>query len=364
MRTVILISLSALVFLTHSQCRQAEKKNEEMILGIYGSPAPLWEKGHRLDSLNVNAVFLNWHSINDSMLLRTRSEGAKVFAEFPLLIGKGYVENHPEAWAVDDHGKMVEPATWFMGVCPTDTAFREYRTAELHNLLNRFDLDGIWLDYLHWHAQFEDPEPILPETCFCDRCITLFGKEMAVEVPPGDTPARATWILSSADSLWREWRCRVIAGWVKEMKAIVKGHDPGMLLGIYHCPWNDNEFDGAQRRILGLDYDMLRGVTDVFSPMVYHARMGRTPQWVGENTVWLCDRLGIKEGEYPRVWTIVQAYDEPYTVTPDEFSQVLHLGAAGCSSGVMMFTSRAVAQNDDKIATMRKVYGSMKQNGR
>jgi hypothetical protein len=27
----------------------------------------------------------------------------------------------------------------------------------------------------------------------------------------------------------------------------------------------------------------------------------------------------------------------------------------------MMFTSRAVAQNDDKIATMRKVYGSMKQ---
>lgn len=115
MRIPLFICLAALVTPNLSQCRQAEKKGEAQILGIYGSPAPLWEKGHRLDSLNVNAVFLNWHSINDSMLLRTRSEGAKVFAEFPLLIGKGYVENHPEAWAVDDHGLKVEPATWFMG---------------------------------------------------------------------------------------------------------------------------------------------------------------------------------------------------------------------------------------------------------
>lgn len=359
MRTVILVSLAVTALTWVSGCGQTEDKKEMEILGIYGSPAMLWEKGHRLDSLNVNSVFLNWHSINDQMLLRARAEGAKVYAEFPLLNGKGYVEAHPEAWAIDQHGKQVEPATWFMGVCPTDSGFRKHRSDELIALLDTFDLDGIWLDYLHWHAQFEDPHPILPETCFCDNCLKTFGSATGLAVPDGSTTEKASWIIASHDSLWRDWRCSVIAGWVADMRKIVKEHDPDILLGIYHCPWDDDEFEGARRRILGLDYDMLRELTDVFSPMVYHARMGRTTEWVAANTEWFCRRLDIRPDTLPKVWTIVQAYDEPYTITAEEFERALRAGSVSGSTGVMMFTSRAVAGNDEKIETMRRVYRSL-----
>ena len=44
-----------------------------------------------------------------------------------------------------------------MGVCPTHAGFRAYRMQELRDLLIRFELDGVWMDYVHWHAQFEDP---------------------------------------------------------------------------------------------------------------------------------------------------------------------------------------------------------------
>jgi hypothetical protein len=299
---------------------------------------------------------MNWQSINEKIMERAGNEGLKVFAEFPLLNGKNYVESHPEAWAIDETGNKVEPATWFMGVCLTEPRFKEFRKAELRQLLKSFDPDGIWLDYVHWHAQFEDPEPVLPETCFCDRCIGTFQSEAHIEIPAGSTAEKAKWILAKHDGKWRDWRCSVITGWVIEMRTIVKQERPDALLGIYHCPWNDEEFDGARRRILGLDYDMLRKYVDVFSPMVYHGRMGRESGWVGENTEWFCRRLDIEENSSPNVWPIVQGYDDPYPISSEEFEKVLRAGLTGKSTGVMMFTSGAVAESKQKTEIMKRVY--------
>ena len=143
------------------------------------------------------------------------------------------------------------------------------------DLLRKFNLDGIWMDYLHWHAQFEDPDPILPETCFCENCLSSFESSSGIDVPDGATSKKAEWILKNHDSSWRNWRCSVIAGWVRDFKKVLKAEKPGALLGVYHCPWDDEDFNGARRRNLGLDYDSLRNIVDVFSPMVYHGRMGK-----------------------------------------------------------------------------------------
>jgi hypothetical protein len=209
---------------------------------------------------------------------------------------------------------------------------------------------------VHWHAQFEEPEPILPETCFCDHCLAAFSKESGIEISGESTAEKAEWILSTQDKQWREWRCMVIYDWSLEMRNILKEHNPDALLGLYHCPWNDQEFDGARYRILGLDYDLLKQTIDVFSPMVYHGRMGREASWVEENIQWFSKRLKIKEGSYPKVWTIVQAYDDPQIISSEEFETVLRGGLAGKSSGVMMFTTYAVAEDEGKTAVMKKVY--------
>lgn len=326
------------------------------IRGIYGSPDPFWNRNISLDQLNVNAIFLNWHSIDTKLMERAKQEGVKVFAEFPVLNGKGYVDKHPEAWAIDRNGKKAEQASWFMGVCPTEPGFRQYRMTELSELLKRFNLNGIFMDYLHWHAQFEEPEPILPETCFCRNCIRTFESYAGLDVPDLDTKEQADWILAKYDKIWREWRCSVIAGWVRDTRTILKKENPEALLGIYHCPWNDEEFNGARYRILGLDYDMLKGLTDVFSPMVYHGRMGREPEWVKQNIEWFSGKLEIKPGSYPKIWTIVQAYDEPRKIPAEEFEKVLRYGAAGGSTGVMMFTTNAVAESPEKTETLKRVY--------
>lgn len=354
-----LILLSVVIFFG---CQQ-DKEPEIEIRGIYGNPQPFWDKDIRLNDLGVNAIFVHGGSINQKMIDRAQSEGLKVFAEFATLNGKNYVEAHPEAWAINERGEKVEAATWFMGVCPTESGFRQYRFTQLRKLLQEFELDGVWMDYVHWHAQFEDPEPILPETCFCDHCLMDFSRDTHIEIPEGSTSEKAQWILETQDKLWRDWRCKVIYDWAYEMKGIIKEVRPAALLGLYHCPWNDVEFDGARRRILGLDYDLLKQTVDVFSPMVYHGRMERSPEWVGENISWFSDKLNIKRDGIPKIWPIVQAHNDPNVISNHEFETVLRGGLAGESSGVMMFTSYAVAEDEGKIEVMKKVYTAIKENG-
>lgn len=350
----ICLLLCAFIISERTHNPAASKKIE--IRGIYGSPEPFWKKDLRLDQLGVNAVFMHDGAINEKIMSRARAEGLKVFAEFATLNGNNYVEQHPEAWAIDQNGKKVEAATWFMGVCPTEPGFRQYRTEALKNLLRKFDLDGVWMDYLHYHAQFEDPEPILPETCFCDHCLSGFQSATGLTLPGVNTAEKATWILEHQDKTWRNWRCMVITGWVRDFKKILKDEKPGALLGIYHCPWNDDDFNGARRRILGLDYDLLREHADVFSPMVYHGRMGKDPEWVKENISWFTHRLNVQPDQYPKVWPIVQAHNDPGVITAEAFEKVLRYGAIGRSSGVMMFTSYSVAEDEEKTAIMKKVY--------
>lgn len=354
-KNIILVFLFLFVLVS---CNQETPKQIE-IRGIYGHPKPLWNKGYTLPELGINAVFVHGGSIDSALMERAKSEGIKVYAEFATLNGKNYLEDHPEAWAINEKGEQVEAASWFMGVCPTEPVFREYRFNNLRKLLNDYDVAGVWMDYVHWHAQFEEPEPILPETCFCDRCVSTFSKNKNIEITGQNTAEKAKWILQNKDIEWRDWRCEVILDWSKQFRKIIDDEKPGTLLGIYHCPWNDEEFDGARRRILGLDYDMLRDVFDVFSPMVYHERMGREPSWVEENISWFCNRLEIENGTFPKVWPIVQAYNNPGIVSANEFETVLRGGLGDKSSGVMMFTTGAMAEDEGKINVMRKVYESI-----
>ena len=174
---------------------QARERSEQTvkIRGTYGHPKSFWQKNARLDDYGVNAVFIHGKSIDEATFARAKSEGCKVFAEFATLNGKygDYVQKHPDAHPVDDSGNPAAPATWFMGVCPTHEGFREYRMQALRELLTRHELDGVWMDYLHWHAQFEDPYPVFIKTCFSASCIDAFQEWADLEVQGQTVPEKA-----------------------------------------------------------------------------------------------------------------------------------------------------------------------------
>ncbi|RZS96293.1 family 10 glycosylhydrolase [Cecembia calidifontis] len=360
-----LLMLAVLLFFSCS--KKAEIVTEkDFIKGVYGHPAALLDKGYRFDSLGINAVFVRSISLNLDFYKTAKEQGAAVYVEFPTLNGKGYVEAHPDAWPIDKKGLPAPPADWFMGVCPIHPGFREFRSQQLREILKEYAVDGIFLDYVHWHAQFETKDPILPETCFCERCTSSFGKEIKQEIPGESIAEKAHWILRHEDKAWRKWRADILNGWVEDMGKIVKSEQPQAKLGVFYCSWYPSDYDSALYKTLGIDPLALAQRADVLSPMLFHRMKDRPTSWVGEYVTWLGESIGFKsEGskssdldQFPStlIWPIVQAHNNPGTVSPEEFHRVLMEGSKSPSSGIMMFSAESIAQEPAKIKVLKQFY--------
>ena len=330
-----------------------------MICGVFGHPNGFWQRGFRLGDLGINAVFVSSGDIDQQTIERTRAEGGQIFAEFATLNGDygDYVANHPEAHPIDESGQPAARATWFMGACPTDPGFRAFRMDELRTLLSEHEVDGVWMDYLHWHAQFEDPYPMLCKTCFNESCLDSFQFSTDIEVRGDTTAEKAEWILLQAAQAWEDWRVSVVVDWAREFHAIVKEIRPAALVGNYQAAWQDEDFWGARRRCLGLDFDALAPYVDVFSPMPYHGRSGMPLEYVRDYAEYFSTRHDVytEPDKYPRLWPIVQAFDAP-RVEPAELATVLEYGLAGKSSGVIAFTIDSVIADLGKIEAVKNVY--------
>ncbi len=335
---------------------EAEKTHQPFIKGVYGNPATLLEAGYRFDSLGMDAVFVRSQSLNRDFYNIALEQNCQVFLEFPTLNGKPYLDNHPEAWPINEKGEKAPAADWFMGICPTNPGFREYRVQQLRSLLKEFDVAGVFLDYIHLHAQFETADPILPETCFCDHCTDMFQDHLGRNIPGVQVHEKASWILENADPEWRAWRNSILNNWVDDLGEIVYELRPKAKLGIFYCSWYPEDHDGALYNTLGIDVAGFAERADVLSPMLFHSMKGRPTAWVGEYLGWLDDLVLSGKSEIPLVWPIVQAHNNPGIISPEEFKEVMLEGSRAPSSGIMMFSDQSLLDDKRKIEVMKKLY--------
>jgi hypothetical protein len=339
-------------------CSQSDENQTVLpfIKGIYGNPGTLLDSGYSFDSLGVNAVFVRSISLNPEFYEAARDQGCRVYVEFPTLLGRNYVEENPEAWPINEEGEQSPAADWFMGVCPTNYDFREYRMTQLREILGNYEVDGIFLDYVHWHAQFETPNPILPETCFCNNCTDLFEAEYNLDIPGAEISEKASWILKEKDMEWRKWRSDILNGWVRDLGEEVKNLRPDALLGIFYCSWYEDDHDNALYRILGIDVAEFADLADVLSPMLFHMMKDRPVEWVGEYLAWLSSHISDEVSQSPKIWPIVQAHNNPGIISPEEFRQAMIEGSKSPSTGIMMFSDQSLLQDQKKIEVMKELY--------
>jgi hypothetical protein len=265
------------------------------------------------------------------------------------------LKQHPEAWPINEKGEKAAQADWFMGVCLTDPGLKQFRIGELKEIIQRYPVDGIFMDYMHWHAQFERADPILPETCFCDRCTVQFGSYIGKKIPGSAIAERAGWILKHEEPEWRKWRSGVLNAWVADIKLVLKEKRPQAMLGVFYCGWLPAEHDSALFRKLGIDVAGLGREADILAPMLFHGMYGKSSAWVGEYMEWLGKEF--KNGSVkPLVWPIVQAHDKPSVISPEEFRKVMSEGMRSPSSGIMMFADGSLLEDQEKLRVMKAIY--------
>ena len=336
----------------------ARRVSAGVVRGAYSSPQAYWEGGHRFDEDGIDALFLSSGRIDADLIERAREQGAQTYAEFATFRGDYLLEKHPDVAPIGRDGLPIPKTERFLGACPSAPRVLLEKKAALRTLVREQAVAGVWLDYLHFHCDFELRNPPLDQSCFCDRCLARFTRDTGLEPGGRTTAERAEWILGEVLAAWTDWKCGVIYDFAAEARRTLDEERPGTKLGIYSCPWTDDEYDGGLRRIVAEDIDRLHGVVDVLSPMVYHVKCGRPPEWVGEYTSWLVERvhaLNARRGRSVEVWPIVEAHG----ATGGALERVLRGALDNGATGVSFFALPHVAADAEKLAAVRRVYRSL-----
>ncbi len=355
--TVALVCLFAFLNGTSAE----EKRPHIEVRGIYGGvPVELLEQGKTLRDFGINAIFMGSGGLTDERIALLKKHEAKVFAEFNTMHVAAYLKEHPGAAPIGADGKVCPAPHGWQGICPTHTGYRKFRMNAFRKILSDFEIDGIWLDYHHSHASWERAVPNMPDTCFCERCLGQFARKTKTDLP-GETTAQLTSLLLEKNSdTWVQWRCDVFTDWVREFRSIINETRPTALLGTFHCPWSDSDYNGALRNKLAIDLRAQAKYVDVFSIMPYHARFGHhtDPSWNSRQTAWLGNHLGIdgERDERNKIWPIVQLSDWGETVSVDQVRSVLDHGTRPPATGVMVFAWGSLRKQRGKVDKMSEFY--------
>ncbi len=243
-----------------------------LLFGPYGSGA--LENLERLAQYGANACW--FHMFNPAAFEACARHGIAACVEFKTF--RADYGAHPELIPIGVDGAPIRYGELVQGVCLSQRAFLEKVEEELYAGLRTFSPAGIWLDYLTYAGWFETPAPDLQESCFCPDCIADFCEATRVDAT---SPIE---ILARHAVQWERHKCERVAGFAARYARIIRDHLPECVVGAYMCPWTPDAFDGALTRIFAQDYKLLAPAIDVFTPLIYVKKSGRSANWGRE---WL-----------------------------------------------------------------------------
>lgn len=300
------------------------------LFGPYGSDALTYLD--RFEQYGANACW--FHGFNPAAFDACAQHEIAACVEFKTF--RADFAAHPKLIPIGVDGKPIRYGRLVQGVCLSQADFLAETEAHLLAGLRTFRPAGIWLDYLTYAGWFEQPDPDLQESCFCPACIAEFCTACGVDAA---TPAE---ILSRHAALWTRHKCERIAGFAAHYATLIRQHLPNCVIGAYLCPWTPDEFDGALTRIFAQDYALLAPSIDVFTPLIYAQKSGRSPSWGRD---WLAASPSfVPAGR--KVQLILDALDFPASLEAIA-------DATPPSWGVQLFGGAAVFRDDAQAQQFR-----------
>jgi hypothetical protein len=260
-----------------------------------------------------------------------------------VFTGKELLEQFPDAEPIEANGKATNKE-WYMGLCPTHTGVRRKNLERIRTLLD-LDINGVWLDFIRYPTKWEESEPIIMDTCYCDRCMALFSEFVGEDIDkkPSD---RAKHIRANFYNEWTRFKTEQISSFVQQVKNMLYKESPGMKLGLFAIPWDENEHNGAIKNILGQNHKQLSEYVDIFSPMLYHEMCGKDVGWIKEKVEYF-DKFNVP------LLPLIQT-EEKYTgVNLEEFRTSLELASESPSSGVCVFFLDDLMKKPEKYEVVK-----------
>jgi hypothetical protein len=236
------------------------------------------------------------------------------------------------------YGKLVQ------GVCLSQGDFLDQIETDLLEGIRTYKPVGIWFDYLTYAGWFETPYPDLQESCFCETCIAEFCEDTGIDAV---TPNK---ILENYPEQWERHKCERIAKLAARYADLVRRYLPDCIIGAYMCPWEPNEFDGALTRIFAQDYELLALSIDVFTPLIYTQKSGKSNNW-GREFLEGMKRFIPSER---KVQLILDALDFPASLVKTSHASIP-------SWGIQLFGGAQIFSDPQKARVFRSAVETIQQ---
>ena len=238
-----------------------------LLFGPYGSAAVAHID--RFAAYGANACW--FHGFDPAAFAACQQHQIAACVEFQTL--RADFQTRPDLIPIGVDGRPIRYGKLVQGVCLSQQDFLAEIEEHLLWGMRAFQPTGIWLDYLTYAGWFETPNPDLQESCFCRACIAEFCETTGIDATTADQ------ILQQHAAQWTRHKCERIAKLAAHYAGLIRTHLPHCVIGAYMCPWAPDEFDGALARIFAQDYGLLAPAVDVFTPLIYAEKSGRTTAW-------------------------------------------------------------------------------------
>jgi len=171
---------------------------------------------------------------------------------------------------------------YYLWLCPSKEETRAFLLSGIQELIERYDLDGVHLDYIRLPDIFlpqglrtkygikkgKDEYNPLYDFCYCEHCRDGFKKEYGVDSFENQF-GTSFWYK------WAHWRADKITTFVSEFHNAVKSYDSAMetSAAVFATPGTSYRYVFQQ---------WAKWPLDLLQPMIYHEDYDKGVDWIGE----------------------------------------------------------------------------------
>jgi hypothetical protein len=299
--------------------------------------------------LHLDSIFIGEKNANHDNLATLREElpGKKIFVEIGIFAGKELFETYPDAKPVEAEGKDIV-RDWYHALCPTHEGLWQDRLQRLEELTT-LDIDGIWLDFIRYPTKWEEPEPVLLDTCYCQRCLGKFEKYLGEKIEGKGLQEIKLDIDGRYYYEWMEYKTEVINSFVKVAREIIDRSEEEIKLGLFAVPWEEHERGEAIKRIIGQDFSLLFRHLHYLSPMLYH-------RMCGEDVNWIEGKINYFQKYCDDVLPLVQTEDRVGELPDGEYREAVKTALENGKRSACIFFLDDLLKKPEKLEITQKLF--------
>jgi hypothetical protein len=279
-----------------------------------------------------------------------RAQGIRAYQSTAVFFAPDEFRSHPDLRPVDASGKVFEPFSWYVGICPSSPEYLSRKAERFAQAVAATDPDGVFLSFLRFPAFWELWLPgtrrdDIAEYCFCDRCTGLFEERTGESLPAG-AAARSRVLTHELRSEWTAFKCRLIAEVACALRSAAEEVKPGVDVILNGFGLGGPDFDDAVAQVLGQRFGELDAAVDHYELMFYFQIQKRDPsRWIPERVAEArrsTDRtiLACLQGGAEYLEDSYASGGRKREITPADWRSALEAVATSAADGVMVYSWR------------------------